>query len=175
MTVIKNIVLTGFMMAGKTVIGHELSRITGYDFIDTDKMIVNREKRTINDIFEKDGEEYFRDVESEVVIEAASNKNLVISTGGGLVLRKENIDALRKNGVIVNLKITPEVIRNRLNKEKSTRPVIKNLDINGVLEKLKSRERFYAECDYQITVSDEKTPVEFAKEILEVLRRNGEI
>lgn len=172
---IKNIVLTGFMMAGKSVIGKELADITGFEFVDTDDMIIQTEKKQIGDIFSEKGEEYFRNVESRIALEVARKQNAVISTGGGMVLRKQNMEALGKTGVVVNLKITPEVIKKRLDKEKSTRPVIKNSDMNEVLEKLKSRECFYNKCDYSITVSDKKSPRELAEEILEILKRNGEI
>lgn len=175
MAVIKNIVLTGFMMAGKTWIGHELAELTGYQFVDTDELIVKHEKRSINDIFSKDGEEYFRDVESKISEMVSEYENSVISTGGGLVLRGKNIDILRKNGVVVNLKITPEVIKSRIENERATRPLIKDLDIDGVLKKLEAREKFYANCDMEIVVSDAKSPREHAEIIIDLLKRNGEM
>ena len=172
---IKNIVLTGFMMAGKSKIGRTLAQIAGYMFVDTDDLIVQDEKRDINSIFEKDGEEYFRNVESKIIREVSERKGCVVSTGGGAVLKKENIDNLRRNGVVVNLKITPEVIKSRIESERETRPVIKDLDIDGVLKKLESRNPFYENCDYSIIVSDDKTPEEHAQMIMGILKGNGEI
>ena len=87
-----------------------------------------------------------------------------------MVLNPQNIDILRKNGVIVNLKITPEVIKKRIENEKAKRPLIKDLDISGVLEKLKSREKYYNNCDYSITVLQDKTPEEHAKMIIEMIK-----
>lgn len=162
-------------MAGKTKIGHELADVTGYKFIDTDELIVKAENREISDIFDIYGEKYFRDMEAKTAEGLAETENSVISTGGGLVLRKENIDNLRKNGVIVNLRITPEVIKNRIESERATRPVIKNSDIDETLNKLAEREEFYADCDYYIVVSDERSPREHAEMIIELLKRNGEM
>lgn len=172
---IKSIVLTGFMMAGKSKIGHALAEIVDYAFIDTDELIVKAEKRDINSIFEQDGEEYFRRAESRIIKEISGKENYVISTGGGVVLKKENIENLRKSGVIVNLEITPEIIVGRIENEKASRPLIKDLDVGAVLEKLEKRKPFYKNCDYSITVSDNKTPEEHAKIIMQILRRNGEI
>ncbi len=154
-------------MAGKSSIGRELSNITGYTFVDTDELIIKREQREINDIFKSFGEEYFRALEKEIIKEAALYKNAIISTGGGVVLDRENIEILRKSGVIVNLKITPDVIKSRIENEKSTRPLIKDSNLSEVLEKLNKREEYYENCDYQITVSDDKTPKEHAKIIME--------
>lgn len=173
--IIKNIVLTGFMMAGKTQIGKALAGLAGLGFADTDEMVEESEQRTINDIFEKDGEEYFRKAETEAAKRAADFKNTVISTGGGMVLDPKNIEILRRTGVVVNLRITPGVISARIEKEKQSRPLIKNLDCGEVVQKLNGRERFYRNCDFSITVSEEKTPEEHAKEILEILKKNGEI
>ena len=162
-------------MAGKTSVGKELARIIGYDFVDTDAMIVRKEGKEITDIFAEYGEEYFRNVESEMAGVASKLKNVVVSTGGGMVLRKENITKLRENGVVVNLEITGAVIKKRLEKEREKRPLIKNSDYDAVLKKLEARKEFYDNCDYKIIVSDKKGVIAHAEEIVELLKRNGEI
>ena len=101
-------------MAGKTSVGKELAKILGYDFADTDEMIVKKEGKEISEIFSENGEKYFREIESDIAGVVSVFENTVISTGGGMVLKKENILKLRKNGVIVNLEITDEVIKKRL-------------------------------------------------------------
>ena len=78
-----NIVLTGFMATGKTEISKAISEISKYNLVDTDDMIVEQEGITINEIFDKCGEEYFRKTECEVIKKAAEMKNVVIATGGG--------------------------------------------------------------------------------------------
>ena len=162
-------------MAGKTSVGKELARILEFDFADTDELIVKREKKEITDIFADNGEEYFRDIESEVAKDVSALENTVISTGGGMVLRKENISKLRKNGVIVNLEITDVVIKKRLEKEREKRPLIKGADFEEVLAKLEKRKEFYANCEYKIIVSNEKTVKDVAEEIIDLLKKNGEI
>lgn len=99
----RNIVLTGMSLAGKTTLGTILSDKLDRTLEDTDQMIIRKEQRTITDIFAKDGEGYFRDLETEMCRELASQTGLVIATGGGAVLRKENVDALKKNGCIIFL------------------------------------------------------------------------
>ncbi len=99
----RNIVLTGMSMSGKTTLGTVLAQKLGRRMEDTDAMIVRQEQREITSIFAEDGETYFRDAESAVIRQLASENGLIISTGGGAVLRRENVDALKKNGYIVFL------------------------------------------------------------------------
>ena len=98
----QNIVLIGMPGSGKSTIGKALSEKTGKTFIDTDDMIVS-EYGVISDIFKEKGEEYFRDIETQKVKQAAKMNGMIIATGGGAVLKKENVDALRQNGIIVFL------------------------------------------------------------------------
>ena len=87
----KNIVIVGFMGTGKTTIATQVANRLKMKYVSTDSLIEKREKRTINEIFTDSGEEYFRDIESEVVREVSSGEGLVIDAGGGAVLREENI------------------------------------------------------------------------------------
>ena len=89
--------------AGKTTVGALLAARLGREMMDTDQMIVGREQRAITDIFAAEGEAYFRDIESEMIDVLAPQNGLVIATGGGAVLQDKNVDALRKNGVIIFL------------------------------------------------------------------------
>ena len=99
----QNIVLIGMPGCGKTTVGRRLADKYGKEFIDTDEMIVNNEGRQITDIFASDGEEYFRDLESEAIALASSKGGRVIATGGGAILRNKNVDALRSNGLLIFL------------------------------------------------------------------------
>ncbi len=99
----RNIVLTGMSLAGKTTLGTLVSGKLGRRLEDTDLMIIDREKREITNIFATDGEPYFRDLETSMCRELAAEKGIVIATGGGAILREENVDALKKNGFIVFL------------------------------------------------------------------------
>ena len=96
----QNIVLVGMPGSGKTTVGKILAEKLGMTFCDSDSEIVSREQREITEIFASDGEAYFRDMESSVIKEISARQNLVIATGGGAVLRRENIEMLRENGKI---------------------------------------------------------------------------
>lgn len=100
---LENIVLIGMPGCGKTTVGRALAERLGRAFVDLDEEIVRRAGRSIPDIFARDGEDAFRALETRAVREAGSRTGLVISTGGGVVTRKENRDPLRQNGVIVHL------------------------------------------------------------------------
>lgn len=96
----QNIVLIGMPGSGKTTIGQAVAQKLGRDFIDTDIEIKKEIKTEISDFFEKHGEEKFRDIETDVIKNKAKLSGVVIATGGGAILRKENIDALKMNGVL---------------------------------------------------------------------------
>ena len=108
-----NLILCGMMGAGKTSVGRAIADLTGRVWCDTDDIIV-KQYGPISDIFKNHGEAYFRGLETETVKALTAQDNLVISVGGGLVLRQENVDLLRKNGKIVFLSATVETLVQRL-------------------------------------------------------------
>ncbi len=132
----KNIVLVGFMGTGKTTVGKSLAKKLGWEFIDTDDVIEKKVRMRIKTIFKEFGEPYFREVESKVAKEVGKLKNMVIATGGGIVLREENIKNLKNNGTLVCLSATPEVILKRVSKTKK-RPLLSG-EKSKVMEKLKN-------------------------------------
>ena len=149
-----NIILLGFMGTGKSVVGKKLSRILKRELVDTDKLIEKKAGKSIPEIFSEDGEEHFRDLESEVAKEVSKNKNCVIITGGGIVLREDNIRTLRKNGILICLEASPEAIYERVKRDKY-RPL---LQVENPLQKIKDmleyRKIFYDEADYFIDTSE---------------------
>lgn len=169
----KNIVLTGFMASGKTVTGKEIARITGYKFIDMDCMIEAAEGKTVNEIFADCGEKYFRTLESQAAQRCSEFENTVISCGGGTVLRPENIQFLRKNGIIFNLNPTEEVIRQRLSAASATRPLLKNDNADGVIKRFEARKPFYNDCDYKIEILPGKSVESVAEEIIKFYNLAG--
>lgn len=106
----KNIVLTGIMGCGKTSIGIAISYKLKMPVVDMDKIIERTSKMTINEIFEKHGEEYFRNLETETAKRLSNLNGYIISTGGGVVLRKENMDYLSKTGYVIYINRTPDDI-----------------------------------------------------------------
>jgi len=163
---LKNIVLTGFMGTGKTEVGKELSRLLDMKLIDVDTEIEKSRKLTINDIFKKFGEPRFREIETEMIKNLSEKKNIIISTGGGAVLKQENMNALRKNGVIVCLTASPETILKRTSRN-NDRPL---LQVENPLKKIKEllnfRKPFYEKADIIINTND-KTPLQIAEEIID--------
>lgn len=132
-----NVVLIGFMGVGKTEVGKLLAKKLKMDYIDTDAIIEGHEKRPINDIFASSGEQAFRDMETETLDGLSGVSNKVISTGGGIVLRPENVDKLKKMGVLILLWSSPKTIFKRL-KHAGNRPLLNVEDpmarINEILE-----------------------------------------
>lgn len=162
-----NIILCGMMGAGKTTIGIKIAEITSLRWYDTDGLIVDKYGK-ISDIFEYYGEPYFRKIETGIVKELAQKDGLIISTGGGLVLKKENNELLQKNGKIVFLRATIDTLAKRLNVD-GTRPLLENSTEgirNRLARLLKERSPIYEQvADYVVDV-DGKTPEEIAEEIV---------
>lgn len=150
----KNIVLTGFMGTGKNAIGKRLAQELNLKFVDTDTIIEDEEGTTISEIFEKKGEEYFRKREKEVVKKVAQEESQVISTGGGVVLDEENVSHLRRNGFIICLWASPEVIEERT-REETHRPLLEGEDRKKkIRELLAYRKTFYHKnADYMVDTS----------------------
>lgn len=162
-----NIILVGFMGTGKTAVGENLSRILGYPLIDTDDLIEEEVGLSIPEIFSRFGEPFFREVESRVVERVSKLDAHVISTGGGVVLREENLENLRRNGIIFCLNATPEEIWRRVSSE-SHRPLLNVPDPMGrIRELLVKRAPFYAKADFQIDTTD-RSIEEITEEILKI-------
>ena len=154
------------MGCGKTTVAEVFSKTYGFKKIDTDELIVSRYGE-INEIFEKFGEEYFRNLESEVTSKIAKNiDNAVISVGGGLVLRHENVSALKTNGKLFYLRTRAQTIIRRLDGN-SDRPLLKDGLEERVNSILSSRSEVYEKVADIIIDTDDLTPQEIAKKIKE--------
>ncbi len=146
----RNIALVGFMGSGKTTIATALANRLKMHYVSTDNLIEKREKRTINEIFTKEGEEYFRDVESKAIHEVSDMENVVIDAGGGAVLREKNMENLKSHGVVIYLTADEETIMRRTQKYKH-RPLLNVEDPKlKIREMLKKRAPFYAKADHTL-------------------------
>lgn len=161
----RNIVLTGFMGSGKSSVGRTLGKKLGRTVVDTDELIEEKIGMKISDIFSKFGEERFREIEAEVVENVSAFDNHIIITGGGVVLNSSNIAYLRKTGVIVFLKTSPEIIYERV-KNEGHRPL---LDVPEPLARIKEllevRNTYYNDNDIEI-VTDSMSVDDVAKEVI---------
>ena len=131
--------LIGLMGAGKTTFGSELSRYLNYNFIDTDRYIEENENNTISYIFDKYGENYFRELEKyylDKIIDDNINKNLVLATGGGIVINNKNREKLRNFTKVIFLNTDINLIKLRLIKEKDKRPLLRSDNWEEKLENI---------------------------------------
>jgi shikimate kinase len=118
-----NFVLTGFMGCGKSTVGRRLAALTGHRFVDTDELIVKTQNKSIPEIFAEVGEEGFRNIEQSVLRDLVGVVGIVLSTGGGAILREQNREALKKVGVIVWLDADPDVLFERASRS-TRRPLL---------------------------------------------------
>lgn len=160
----KNIILIGFMGAGKTSLAKILTEKLQYDYIDMDTQIIEKSGRSSDtEIFDKDGENIFRELEIAVAKELQNNNNTVISTGGGVVMNKIILDYLKKNGVVVFLKNSFETAQKRVEKNRIP-PLFR--DIEQAKKLYAFRLPLYAKYADIIVETDSKSLPETAEEII---------
>ena len=123
----RNIYLVGMMGSGKTETARALAKILSLHAVDLDELITGEEKRSINKIFEVDGEAYFREVESRILAQVSIKKNQVVATGGGTVLKESNRHILLQTGHVIYLRTRLEMLAERL-KSMKDRPLLKAAD-----------------------------------------------
>ena len=149
-----NVVLIGFMGAGKSMVSRRLSLQLKKEVVSTDELIVEREGRPITEIFAQSGEPYFRALEKKVVSEVAARKGVIIDCGGGVVLDPENLAFLKQTGVVFYLSATHEKIYQRI-KDQTHRPLLNVPQPLARLEELLiKRQAFYEQADYIIDTND---------------------
>ena len=139
---INQIYLVGAMGSGKSTMGRLLAKKLGLPYFDLDKLIEDKEKRSISDIFQKHNEKYFRDLESITLKQYSEESNFVISTGGGCVLRDQNLNILRK-GLVIYLKISIETQFERV-KNRTHRPLLNNVTKDTLVKLDKERGSVYS-------------------------------
>lgn len=162
-----NLVLIGFMGTGKTTVANTLKRIFGMDVIEMDQIIARREGMSISEIFETYGEQYFRDAETNLLIELQSRKNVVISCGGGTPLREVNVAEMKKNGKVIWLTASPETVFERV-RDSHDRPLLENNKNVSFIEDMmeKRRPKYGAAADIIID-TDNKNKFQICEEIAE--------
>lgn len=161
-----NIFLIGFMGSGKTTISEYMRDAFSMEAVDMDEVISSREGMSITRIFEERGEEYFRNAETDLLIELQSRSNVIVSCGGGVPMREANVREMRKNGRIVLLTARPETVLERV-KDSHDRPLIENNKTVGFIESLmeKRRGKYEAAADV-IICTDGRTAQEICDEMV---------
>ncbi len=153
----ESIILTGPMGSGKSSVGKILASRLGYRFMDLDALIVEKTGKSINQIFDDEGEDKFRELESLVLSSLSGQQRIILSTGGGAVLREENREQLHALGLVVNLSATVDELTSRLSKA-DDRPLLKGDEpLSARIKRiLNERERFYADADIRIDTTGKK-------------------
>jgi len=160
-----NIYLIGMMGSGKSTVGHLLAHELDYRFFDTDLVIEKVANQSINQIFEKEGETYFRTLETEILEQLSSYTRSVISTGGGIILKQKNWSYLRY-GLTIWLDVDVNILVTRL-AEDETRPLLKETDLTTKLTHiLEQRINLYQQADLMIKIEAHQTPEEITAHIL---------
>lgn len=166
----KNIFLIGFMGSGKSTIAKLLSKETSRELVEMDETIEAEENMTINEIFEKYGETYFRDLESQLIERIAQKGGAVVSCGGGAVLREENISNMKKNGLVVYLSATPQTIYERV-RHSTNRPLLNgNMNVEYIQELMEKRLPMYENVTDVVVDVNKKEKTEILEEIVSLLK-----
>ncbi|MBW2010214.1 MAG: shikimate kinase [Deltaproteobacteria bacterium] len=154
-----NIFLIGYRCTGKTTVGRSLAGRLGWPFIDADVELVKEHEMTVSQIVSTQGWDAFREKETAVIKKLSGLDKHVIATGGGAVLNNENIKNMKKNGVVVWLRATPEIIRSRMAKDEKTKDLRPSLTSKGLHNEIEatllSRKPFYENAmDFCVDTDD---------------------
>ncbi len=166
----KNIVLLGMMGSGKSTIGYLLSKTINFNFLDVDKVIEKDTKLKINDIFEKKGETYFRNLEEKITLKILKNSRSVISLGGGSFLNKTIRKEIIKNDVSFWLNWKSSTIIKRILKSKK-RPIAFSSSKNDLKKLIRERSYIYDQANYKINC-ETLTKSMIVKNIIELYEKN---
>lgn len=171
----RSIFLIGFMGAGKSTIARALQRELGFPLIEMDERIVKEQGMSINDIFAQYGEDHFRDIESQLIVDIGKEEPSIVSCGGGVVVRPQNTQNMKKIGRIVFLKATPETIYERV-KNSTDRPILNgHMNVEYIAELMEKRRALY-EAAADITIqTDGKTRELICEEIIGKMRNTNEV
>ena len=161
-----NILLIGFMGSGKTTVGKCLSSTLNMDVVDTDHYIYQNSGLSANEMFDLHGEDYFRNCETKAIKSICLRDNIIISCGGGIVIRGKNVRIMKKNGIIVFLDAKPSTIYERLKKDVQ-RPLLKqNMTLEFISDFLGKRNLLYQGVADIVVQTDNKTPENICMDII---------
>jgi shikimate kinase len=166
-----NIVLTGMRGSGKSTIAKMLAGKMNRSFIDMDSLIVKKVGMPLPEFVKKNGWKTFRDKETEVTLETADLTNTIIATGGGVILRKQNVDALKKNGKFVFLKTSIQTMIKRIGEDKNRPALTNKKTMEEELEEVwKERKNLYEQSADSIIETDNKTHEAIVNEIISTIK-----
>lgn len=165
-----NVFLIGFMGVGKSTMARMLAEELHMNLIEMDETIEAEQGMTIQEIFEKQGENGFRDIESAFVERISQGQNMVVSCGGGAVLRKQNVENMKKSGKIIFLTATPETIFERV-RYSTNRPLLNgNMNVEYIAQLMERRKSIYESAADVIIITDGKSEAEMLQDLLVVVQ-----
>ena len=164
-----NIVLCGFMGCGKSTVGNNVARKTGKKYVDMDHYIEEKAGMRVSEIFEKYGEQGFRDMEHEACIELSKEKNLIIASGGGALTFERNVEVFRGKDKVVLLDVPLSVIRQRLSHD-TRRPLLQRPDRDKVMEELYNERTPKYRAAADVVIKGESTPLKTAFAVMDAVR-----
>ena len=173
MTLQKPLYLIGFMGSGKSTVSRHMSRALDVPKIEMDEVLAERAGKSITQIFAEDGEEVFRQMETALLREIGAGEPALVSCGGGVVLRPENVEIMKTTGTILMLSATPQTIFQRV-RHSTKRPILNgNMNVEFIAELMTKRDPAYrAAADVTVSI-DGKTSDIVAKELVERICQNG--
>jgi shikimate kinase len=169
---IQNIILTGFMGSGKSTVGRHLAKRLSWSFVDLDAEIVAQAGMSVSDIFAKQGESHFRQLEQQVLQRVLMGERQVVATGGGVVLQEDNRRLLRQRGLVINFTASVESILQRVATDNSRPLLSTDRSPERIMQMIAEREPCYAECDLRIA-TDGREVGDIVEEILRESRQRG--
>ena len=165
-----NLFLIGMMGSWKSTVGRKLAESLDLEFVDTDDAIEEVTDMKVTEIFKEFGEDRFREMETAFFIEKAKQHGQIFSTGGGIVLEKENRNVLQNNGICFLLDATPKTLSERIHNT-TKRPLL--TDSNNLEDRLQTiwedRSEFYSDCAHHVIKTDELNPTQVLDKILKIL------
>ena len=171
----KTVVLVGMMGSGKTAVGTALARLLGVKFLDSDTEIVAAANLTIPEIFERDGEAFFREKETQVIARLLDSERGVLSTGGGAFLSAQNRELIAERGVSLWLRADLELLWSRV-KRKNTRPLLRTENPYQTLKELcEARDPVYALADLAVDARPEYSIEDMARQVIAALRTRPDV
>ena len=166
----KNIFLIGYMGTGKSSVAAHMGTKYGMEVLEMDEMIADKEGMSISDIFAKQGEEYFRNVETAFLQDICLKENKVVSCGGGVVLRSQNVEMMKTGGTIVLLSASPETILERV-QDDTSRPLLQgNKTVAYIREMMDKRREYYENAAEVVIQTDGRQIEEICREIFEQIK-----
>jgi len=171
----KTVVLVGMMGSGKTAVGSALARMLGVPFLDSDAEIVRAANMTIPEIFERDGEPFFRDKETQVITRLLDSERGILSTGGGAFLAERNRAVIAERGVAVWLRADLELLWSRV-RHKTTRPLLRTDNPYRTLKELcAARNPVYALAELAVDARAEYSIDDMARQVIAALRTRPDV